>query len=63
MNTRSNAKAQRSSKSKPTTPHRRRRPVQYRLPQEWIGANSQEAPPQVRRIIIQHPQAETRGAQ
>jgi hypothetical protein len=61
MNTRSNAKAQRSSKSKPTTPHQRRRPVQYRLPQEWIGANSQEAPARVRRMIIQHAEAETEG--
>jgi len=63
MTTRGNAKADRSAKPKPNTTRGRRRPVQYRLPPEWIGASSNEAPAHVRRIIIQHAEAGSRGAQ
>ncbi len=46
-----------------TTAPERWRPVQYRLPQEWIGVCGDQAPPHVRRIIIQGDEAETGAAQ
>ena len=63
MNTGRDTKAKRKAKPRRTTAPERRRPVQYRLPQEWIGACGDQAPPHVRRIIIQGAEAETGAAQ
>lgn len=59
MTTGRDTKAKRKAKPQRTTGPERRRPVQYRLPQEWIGPSGDQAPPHVRRIIIQGAEAET----
>jgi hypothetical protein len=63
MTTGRDTKAKRKAKPRRTTAPERRRPVQYRLPQEWIGASGDQAPPHVRRIIIQGAEAGTGAEQ